>query len=375
MARVPGRDVRAGSGRPTGKGVSRVRFEARYADLLGQAADLVGAEPLRAELAVSALIGTVWSLASTGEHRALREGLVRYLAEHPGRPALTLLRAAASMGSSDERAAAGAAAEEMAAAGTAEPDWAGPVGRVACGPCLVYGDVFGDQESVVATFGYPDGDTHALVVLVDHNLGGIVKDMFCASRAERTLRAIRRANAADGPMSVLEEISAGQARARLERAFAACRAAWEPPVGDNARALWALANSRLAALPEGPPPDDADAYDDAARAGIVQEFLSSPQARTLPDRDAAGTCARLIVDHGCDYGGGNPLRISPARAEMFLLYWLPRQPPLPPTQSTAMPATLEAWVRWAASGQGLSGQPLSEVVTAVRECADRFAAG
>lgn len=358
-----------------------MRFEARYADLLREAADLVEmSDPLRTELAVSGLLGSVWSMAASGEHRALREGLVTFLTDRPGRAALALLRAAASMGSPAERTAAGRAADALAAAGVAEAAWASPAGQVSPGRCWVYGDVFGDQESVVTTFDYagapaPGGSTHALVVLVDHNLGGIVKDMFCATHAERTIRAIARASTEDGPMSVLEEITPGQARTRLERAFAACRSAWEPPVGENARALWALATSRLARLPEGPPPSAPDRYDVAARAGIVHEFLNSPQARTLADRDVAAACARLIVDHGCDYDGGNPLRISPAKTELFLLYWLPRQPPLSPEQTAGMPAVLEAWVRWAASGQGLSGPPLAEIIAAVHECAARFLAG
>ena len=383
-----------------------MRFETRYAELLHRAAEFPDApDPLRAELAVSGLLGSAWSLAASGEHQALREGLVAFLSERPGRPALALLRIAATMGSPAERAVAGQAADTLAATGVAEPAWTTPPGQVRAGRCWVYGDVFGDQESVVTTFHHTGptrpapatrtGETgmgdrssqdakpaiqpepanpHALVVLVDHNLGGIIKDIFCTAHADRTLRAIARANAADGPMSVLEPITAGQARTRLERAFAACRAAWEPPVGDNARALWALATSRLAALPEGPPPTSPDRYDAAARAAIVQEFLTAPQARTLSDRDASAACARLIVDHGCDYDGGNPLRISPAKTELFLLYWLPRQPELTSEQTAAMPAVAEAWVRWVASGQRLSGQPLTEVVAAVRECGARFLA-
>lgn len=364
-----------------------VRFETRYAELLRQAAELPDTpDPLPAELALSGLLGSAWSLAASGEHQALREGLVAYLTDHPGRPALALLRVAATMGSSAERAAAGRAADMLAGSGVAEPTWVAPPGQVRVGRCLVYGDVFGDQESVVTTFHYPGPpapaggradpeagpEPHALVVLVDHNLGGIIKDMFCAVHADRTLRAITRANAADGEMSVLEPVTAGQARTRLERAFAACHASWEPPVGDNARTLWALAGSRLATLPEGPTPASPDRYDATARAAIVQEFLTSPQARTLPDREVSAACARLIVDHGCDYDEGNPLRISPAKTELFLLYWLPRQPAQGAEQTAAMPAVLEAWVRWAASGQRLSGQPLAEIIAAVRECGARF---
>ena len=50
--------------------------------------------------------------------------------------------------------------------------------------------MYGDQTSYLATFAYDDaelgGPEHAVVALVDHNIG-IVKDIFVGGPAERIL--------------------------------------------------------------------------------------------------------------------------------------------------------------------------------------------
>jgi hypothetical protein len=356
------------------------RFAAVYAALLGQAAGVPAVpDPLDAELAVSPLAGGPGPLSP--DDVGLRDGLVPYLAGRADPVALALLRAASALSGPGLWGRARWAADTLAAAGVAEPSWSGLLGAVRPGTCWVYGDVFGDQESLVCTFTYgraTGGDapqrSHGLVVLVDHNLGGIVKDVFCAPRAERTVEAIRLAHAEDGPMSVLEEVPPEQARVRLERAMDATESAWEPPVGDNARRLWALTRARVACLPVGAAPPFPQTVGERERTALVAEFLDSPQARTLTDRAVAAECARLVVDYGCDYDTGRPLRVSPAKTELLMLYWLPRQRTLTPRQLTAMPAVMEAWVRWAGSRQGLSGTPLREVVAAAEECAERFPA-
>ena len=51
-----------------------------------------------------------------------------------------------------------------------------------------YHDVFGEQESVGAVFDYNNRD-HAMMVLIDHSLGGGVKDgWLAAGRRARCLR-------------------------------------------------------------------------------------------------------------------------------------------------------------------------------------------
>lgn len=57
-----------------------------------------------------------------------------------------------------------------------------------------YGDVYGDQTSYLATFAYDDeeqgGPEHALVALVDHNIG-ITKDVFVGGPAARIVEQAR----------------------------------------------------------------------------------------------------------------------------------------------------------------------------------------
>ena len=91
---------------------------------------------------------------------------------------------------------------------------------------------------------------------------------------------------------------------------------------------------------------------------LVAEFLASDEAEDLSDREAASRCADHIVDYGCDQDFGRPLRMSPAKAETFLLDWLPRKVMLSPAEQHAMPHVLAAWVRWA----GVRERPDAEAI-------------
>ena len=107
------------------------------------------------------------------------------------------------------------------------------------------------------------------------------------------------------------------------------------------------------------------------RAMLVAEFLASDEAEDLSDREAASRCADHIVDYGCDRDFGRPLRMSPAKAETFLLDWLPRKIMLSPAEQHAMPHVLAAWVRWA----GARGGPVDAEPSARRwmRCSTRWA--
>ena len=79
------------------------------------------------------------------------------------------------------------------------------------------------------------------------------------------------------------------------------------------------------------------------RAMLVAEFLASDEAEDLSDIKAASRCADHVVDYGCDQDFGRPLRVSPAKAETFLLDWLPRKVMLTPAEQHAMPAFIRVY--------------------------------
>ena len=98
---------------------------------------------------------------------------------------------------------------------------------------------------------------------------------------------------------------------------------------------------------------------------LAAEFLASDEAEDLSDRSSASHCADRIIDYGCDKDFGRPLRMSPVKAETFLLSWLPRKIMLSPEEQEAMPHVLLAWVRWAGRRRGLPASAVSETLDAV----------
>jgi hypothetical protein len=122
--------------------------------------------------------------------------------------ALALLRVCSVLGPATSRGAAGEGAGQLAAAGVADRPWAGRVGHPTMLRAWRYGDVFGAQSSVGVLFDYR-GREHALMVLVDHQLGGGIKDCWvCEGRPAKEMRNTVAAAMAGEPDSFFEDIDA-----------------------------------------------------------------------------------------------------------------------------------------------------------------------
>ncbi|WP_300016189.1 plasmid pRiA4b ORF-3 family protein [Pseudonocardia sp.] len=326
-------------------------------------------DAVAAELCVSALLGTWWKLflVDADPEVELGERLVAVAARRNTTAALALLRTVAVLGTPAQRAAAGAAADALAAKGVTDPTWARELSGGRARSAWGYGDVFGDQTSILLTV-ERGGDTHGVVVLIDHALGGIAKDAFVTDDPAGTLADIRSLSEPD---VWIRELTLDEAARLLRPAFAATDGAAEPPVGEDFREYRALALARVRLLPdverEAPP-----ALDDAGRDALVREFLASDHARELVDAglDDAVTagCARLIVEHGCATDG-RPLRVGPAKVDLFLLSWLPDQD-LDEDTREVMPDVLRAWVRWAGRRADLPEPALQALEEIVDELAD-----
>lgn len=98
---------------------------------------------------------------------------------------------------------------------------------------------------------------------------------------------------------------------------------------------------------------------------LAAQFLASDDAEDLSDREAASRCADHIVNYGCERDFGRPLRVSPAKAERFLLDWLPRKVMLSRAEQEAMPHVLLAWVRWAGARSGMDERAIAATLDAV----------
>jgi len=367
--------------------------------------------PLDAELIVSEMLGTWWGqrMPQSSGHRnadlegVIGEGLVDYAAGHPSPAALALLSGIACLGTPRQAIRAEQAALVLIDQGVARPAWSEHVGAVVAGDCYVNSDIFGDRDEAVCLFSYAGTDPHALVMVVDYNAGGILRDGWVSSKVATVLERCQGPadTPADHPVrGQFRPVTPAQARRLLEAALNATDGTADPPVSTSFPGYHAFIRARIRTLPPTEPParptapaggpasalaghEEASgwigaaarrqAWSDDRRGMLVAEFLASDEAEDLSDRKAASRCADHIIDYGCGQDFGRPLRVSPAKVETFLLDWLPRKVMLLPPEQHAMPHVLAAWVRWAGRRQELPPEAVGQTLDAVFDAMGTFA--
>lgn len=395
--------------------------------------------PLDAELLVSELLGTWWRQqprpggrtgpATTRRHTDVEElvgeGLVDYAAEQGSPAALALLSGIACLGTPHQAIKAERAALELMERGVARPGWAEHAGAVVAANCYVNTDAYGDRDEVICVFSYAGQDEHALVVIVDYNAGGMVKDGWVTSQVGKLLAFCQDLGGPDGQRNTFARVDPPDARGLLESALLMTETIAQPAVSKSFPSYHAFIRARIRTLPPakasrssrvpaavgslaasaarqasaapsqvrrngsgrssasdapgpaghgliGPGASRGTAWRRDRRAMLVAEFLASDEAEDLSDISAASRCVDHIVNYGCDQDFSRPLRVSPAKAETFLLDWLPRKIMLTPAEQHAMPHVLVAWSRWAGARSGLDIAAISKTLDAVFDAMPAF---
>jgi len=393
--------------------------------------------PLDAELMVSELLGTWWHQQPGSLRRPLSrrrgdleelvgEGLVDY-AEQQGSPAaLALLSGIACLGTSRQAVNSERAALDLMERGVARPRWAEHAGAVVAGDCYVKTDAYGDRDEVICVFSYAGQEEHALVVVVDYNAGGMIRDGWVTSQVGKLLSYCRENGEAERQKDTFRQAEPPDVRRLLQSALTLTETLADPPVSKSFPAYHAFIRARIRTLPPavrggralvpagvsagagkaprtpgtpghhggpssgsgrgrparasaagpagliGPGARRRTAWRRDRRAMLVAEFLASDEAQEVSDIEAASRCADHIVDHGCDQDFGRPLRVSPAKAETFLLDWLPRKVMLTPPEQHAMPHVLISWARWAGAKSGMDIAAISKTLDAVFDAMSTF---
>ena len=396
---------------------------ALFAEMLRAARELLAVRsPLDAELMVSELLGTWWGertpRSTPGDVEELvGEGLVSYAAQQRSPAALALLSGIACLGTPRQAMQAETGALALMENGVVRPQWVEHVGAVTAGECYVNSDMFGDRDEVVCVYSYAGEEPHALVMVVDYNAGGMLRDGWVTSQVDRLLERCRASSAGDDGHSVratFSQVEAPQARRLLETALAVTEAGQGPQPSDSFASYHAFIRARIRTLPPARPANGArkgagqpgtgpgpapwstalsnagpwttghgsgwgaatarrHAWTRDRRTMLVAEFLASDEAEDLSDTRAASRCADHIIDYGCDRDFGRPLRMSPAKVAAFLLDWLPRKVLLLSAEQHAMPHVLAAWVRWAGRRQALAAEMIAETLDAVFDSMGTFA--
>ena len=171
---------------------------ALFDELLRAARELLAVRsPLDAELMVSELLGTWWgqrsdSAPGSDVERLVGEGLVDYAARRSSPAALALLSGIACLGTPRQASRAEEAALELMERGVRSPNWAQHLGAVTGSDCYVNTDAYGDTDEVVCFFSYDGTEPHALVMVVDYNADGMIRDGWVTSQVSKLLDLCRK---------------------------------------------------------------------------------------------------------------------------------------------------------------------------------------
>jgi hypothetical protein len=289
------------------------------------------------------------------------------------RKALAALSALAAVTAPEYATAARTAADRLAAAGLREPAWRADLGEARpTAAALMCEEAFDDGVSVMVEFTAPNVETHTIGIYIDHNMGGLVKDVFLAG----PLSEVRSQMGRKAPNQVglaIRDLDLAEARARAEAAFYMLDHTWDPPVNEDVGPMRALIEARLRLLPEGfELPDVYVEVTPEERDALLEDFLSSPEGRRWRGDEDAEDVAQLAIDFGAGYNHGGPLRWSPVVVEIFMTSWLARKVTREPGFFERVPEVLCDWVKYAGRRQAVPAAPLREAVAAVGECGEEM---
>jgi hypothetical protein len=176
-----------------------------------------GCSGLDAELCGLEFLAILRDAVESTELPLVLDGMVAQAELRGGPEALAMLRVLAVVGPATIRAAANSAADRLVAGGLVDRPWVEGLGTPKAGRSFGYADEVGSQETLVLTFGY-GRKRHAIAVLIDHDLGGGVKDCWVTDQVAGLRERYAEAGAQIGVDVV--DYSAAEARAIVEGALA-----------------------------------------------------------------------------------------------------------------------------------------------------------
>jgi hypothetical protein len=322
-------------------------------------------DPLDAEMWVSHLLGMFSGLPLVGKADAaevIGGRLVSVAQKRRAPEAQMCLRAIAAVAGDGLARRGKKAIASLGTAATQVPAWTKMIGAATATSAWRASDLCGDQDSVMVAFRYPDGAEHCVLVLIDHLLGGIAKDVaILSSPLAETLQQW------EGPEFDLVEEGIAEAASRVMAAVAVTARTFGAPITEDYTNTVALLNARF-----GPVAADLDIPAPLAvaeREDLVRQFLATEPGRNFADDPDAWFLLDVLVDFRCD-AGADPLRWSDSAVELFLLHWVPRKLSAEEIVLQRAPEVLRAWVPWASACAGLPTFLVEEALDAIDEIGD-----
>jgi hypothetical protein len=310
---------------------------------------------LDVELLTAEILGSFW-LPENPEAAAQEVAfpLVGYAAAKQSPAGFGLLRALQALSPAEElRERAGTAADRLAALGMGEPRWAGAMREVRVTECRQQADVYGDQ--VFLLFRCERGERpHGLVVEIDRFAG--IDEVYLTTQEDEIFAELREN---DDELLTTEEIPLPKARRLVEDAIAVTDGLAAPeddedPLADARAYLLA----RLRAMPPAEPRPEPKRYGD----DVLDEFRTA-------EPEADGEYLRLLVEFGEDVDQVDPLRVTPAKFELFFDDVFAEHE----VDEEALRRTALAFARWQGPRDGLSPAAVEHLAEEIDAMVTEFA--
>lgn len=176
---------------------------------------------------------------------------------------------------------------------------------------LITTDVFGDQTGIYVSFeGASPADRHVLIVLVDHNLRGVLKELFVTDEVDELLEAVQ----SDLDGDVVHEVEPAEALRLVAQAIAVTNAQPDHKelCGEEVAAHLPLVAARVRAAGLGDYLIDVETPDPTAINAAAAEVVHACGF----DGAVAVAATRFVKALGAD--SGLPLRASPLAVLMAL---------------------------------------------------------
>ncbi len=280
-----------------------------------------------------------------------------------------MLRTLMSLGTPVIRKAASRALGELTGTGIYPPEWVTEIGKVAPGQAWRRYDIFGDDETVAATFSYGETE-HAVAMQVDLTGVPITTAIGVASNAASLIEAINRVG---DEFDRAEQIDLAQARRRMEEPLARCEEEADPGLSADTVAYLPIARTRIRRLPVEPfyvPPD----FTAADRAAAVDDFMKSPLAAdaVAADEESTRFWAEVLTGYSSRISGEPPTQVGPRKLVHILLGHVVTGFTLSPAQRRHREPAVTAWVRWSAEQRNLDEAQTTHLIEQLPNAFSRF---
>jgi hypothetical protein len=281
-----------------------------------------------------------------------------------------MLRTLMSLGTPAIRKAASRALGELTGSGIYPPEWVTEIGKVTPGQAWRRYDIFGDDETVAATFSYGETE-HAVVMQVDLTGVPIATAIGVASNAASLIEAINRIG--DDEFDRAEQIDLTEARRRMEEPLARCEEESDTGLTADTVAYLPVARTRIRRLPVEAfyVPPDVTAAD---RAAAVDDFMKSPLAADAVSADEESTrfWAEVLTGYSSRISGEPPTRVGPRTLVHILLGHVVTGFTLSPAQRRHREPAVTAWVRWSAEQRNLDEAQTTHLIERLPAAFSRF---